>query len=72
MPASHSPKNRRAGTSGRVTPKGTRPPGSLGRRGLAESAAVDHHLDTAPPQRMRVRTTPPNAIRQRSGHRGGR
>jgi len=71
MPANPS-KNRRAGTSGRTTPKGTRPPGTIGRRSLAEAAAVDHHLDAAPPRRMNGRSTPPNAIRQRSGHRGGR
>jgi len=71
MPANHSRKNHRSATSGRVTPKGTRPPG-VGRSSLSEAVAIDHHLDTAPPQRMHVRSTPPNAIRQRSGHRGGR
>ena len=71
MPANHSPKHRRA-TSGRVTPKGTRPAGFVGRRTLSDAVAFDHHLDTAPPQRLSGRSTPPSAIRQRSGHRGGR
>ncbi|WP_421118995.1 hypothetical protein ACE2AJ_16740 [Aquihabitans daechungensis] len=71
MPANHAPKHRRSGT-GRVTPKGTRPPGVVARPSLGEAATVDHHLDAAPPKRLSGRSTPPNAIRQRSGHRGGR
>jgi hypothetical protein len=71
MPANHSPKGRRSG-SGRVTPKGTRPPGALGRPSLSDAVTVDHHLDAAPPKRLHGRSAPPNALRQRSGHRGGR
>jgi hypothetical protein len=71
MPANHPKKNRRSSVPSRVTPKGTRPPG-VGRASLSEAVAVDHHLDTAPPPRMGGRSTPPNALRQRSGHRGGR
>lgn len=70
MPANPSPKHRRG--SGRTTPKGTRPPGTAARPSLSEAVAIDHHLAAAPPKRMSGRSTPPNAIRQRSGHRGAR
>lgn len=70
MPANRSSKSRHATGSGRTTPKGTRPPGAVGRRSLREAVAVDHHLDAAPPRRMTGRSLPPTAIRQRSGHRG--
>ena len=70
--SAHRSPNRHASGSRRVTPKGTRPPGVVGQRTLRESVAVDHHLDAAPPKRMTGRALPPTAIRQRSGHRGGR
>ncbi|WP_426571843.1 hypothetical protein [Aquihabitans sp. McL0605] len=76
MPANHrSPKKRSrsgpSGPSGRTTPKGTRPPGA-DRRAGGDAPSVDHHLDVAAPKDLHGRSAPPNALRQRSGHRGGR